>query len=175
MGGERKFPLRSFPLIALRTKVFVVLFQSWKIWCNSSFPPWLWKYTMYTVLSIHSRIVSSLMSALLYSSLNWFLGCLHRLTRNNSFRMNQMYSYNEINKSWIEISQQIWRDIFSNMTKNYLTNLNRSKIKQHKTLENKKFTLNSWLQTYQVLTKNDQLLVLRLSYFITTVLDLKIR
>ena len=35
--------------------------------------------------------------------------------------------------------------------------------------KNKKLALNSWLQTYQILTSDDQMLILRLSYFVTTV------
>ena len=37
------------------------------------------------------------------------------------------------------------------------------------TPKNKKFTLNSQLKTYQILSNRDQMLILRLSYFITTV------
>ena len=40
---------------------------------------------------------------------------------------------------------------------------------RYKQQNNKKLTLNSQLQTYQILTNNDQMLILCLSYFITTV------
>ena len=43
------------------------------------------------------------------------------------------------------------------------------KTKRYKYHKNKKFTLNSQLQTYQILTNDDQMLILCLSYVITTV------
>ena len=39
----------------------------------------------------------------------------------------------------------------------------------HKRQNNKKLALNSQLQTYQILKNDDQIVILRLSYFITTV------
>ena len=42
-------------------------------------------------------------------------------------------------------------------------------VKTHK--KNKKFTLNSQLQTYQILTKDDQMFSMCPSYFIITVTD----
>ena len=47
--------------------------------------------------------------------------------------------------------------------------VSRLKTKWYKLQTNKKLTLNSQLQTYQILTNNDQMLILGLSYFITSV------
>jgi hypothetical protein len=46
--------------------------------------------------------------------------------------------------------------------------VSRPKTNWYKHKKNKKLTLNSQLQTYQILTNDDQMLILRLSYFITT-------
>ena len=45
----------------------------------------------------------------------------------------------------------------------------RSKTKWYKHQKIKKLSLNSWLNTYQTLTNDDQKLILCLPYFITTV------
>ena len=45
----------------------------------------------------------------------------------------------------------------------------RTKSKGYKGQANKKLILNSQLQTHQILTNDDQMLILCLSYFITTV------
>ena len=47
--------------------------------------------------------------------------------------------------------------------------LRELKIKWYKHQKIKKFTLNSLLQAYQILTNNDQMIIFCLSYFITTV------
>ena len=47
--------------------------------------------------------------------------------------------------------------------------VSRSKTKWYKHQKNKKLTLNPQLQTYQILTNDDQMFILCLSYFITTV------
>ena len=51
-----------------------------------------------------------------------------------------------------------------------LANSNRSKAKQYKHQKDKKLPFNSRLQTYQILTDDDQMLILCLSYSITTVI-----
>ena len=45
--------------------------------------------------------------------------------------------------------------------------VSRSKTKWYKHQKNKKFTLNSQLQTNQILTNDDQMFILCLSYLIT--------
>ena len=47
-----------------------------------------------------------------------------------------------------------------------------SKTKQNKHQNSKKLALNWWLKTYQILTNDDQMLILFLTYFIATVLML---
>ena len=47
--------------------------------------------------------------------------------------------------------------------------VSQSNPKRYKHPKNKQFTLNSKLQTYQIWTNNDQMPILCLSYFITTV------
>ena len=52
----------------------------------------------------------------------------------------------------------------------YLTTIiSRKKPKWYQHQENKKLALDLQLQTYQILTIDDQMLILSLSYFITTV------
>ena len=69
--------------------------------------------------------------------------------------INDIYSCNKITKTFIKISLKLkW--LFSNIS-------HRQK--------NKKLTLNSWLQTYQILTNDDEMFILCLSYLITTVLE----
>ena len=69
--------------------------------------------------------------------------------------LNDIYSCNKITKTFIKISLKLkW--LFSNIS-------HRQK--------NKKLTLNSWLQTYQILTNDDEMFILCLSYLITTVLE----
>ena len=40
------------------------------------------------------------------------------------------------------------------------------KTNRHKQQKEKTLTLDSWLQTYQILTNDDQMVILRLSYFV---------
>ena len=78
----------------------------------------------------------------------------------------------EISSKDIQISLQNWKGFFSNISQQkmielILTLLDKkpSDINTHK--KNKKLALNSWLQFYQILTNDDQMLILCLSYFIS--------
>ena len=76
-------------------------------------------------------------------------------------------------KTWIQISSQNWNSFSSNICHHRMIQItpiiSRSKTKWYKHQKNQKLTLNSQLQTYQILTNDDQMLILCLSYFITTV------
>ena len=74
------------------------------------------------------------------------------------------YSCNKITKTWIQISRQNWNGFFSNTSI-----VSRSKTEWKKHPKNKKLASNSQLQSYQILTNYDQMLILCFSYFISTV------
>ena len=80
------------------------------------------------------------------------------------------YSSNKITKTRIQISRQNWNGLFSNISHQMMIWLSpivsKSKSKGYKP---QKIALNSQLQPYQILTNDDQMLILCLSYFITTV------
>ena len=79
------------------------------------------------------------------------------------------YSCNKITKTWIQISRQNQNVFFLNIIHQRMIwqtpIVSISKTKWYKQQKNKKLTLNSLLQTYQILT----MIIFCLSYFITTV------
>ena len=84
------------------------------------------------------------------------------------------YSCNKITNTRIQISCQNWNDFFSNISHQmmiWLTpkflNKKTSGINGKKRM---KFALNSQLQPYQILTNDVQMLIWRLSYFVTAVI-----
>ena len=83
------------------------------------------------------------------------------------------YSCNKIAMTQIQFSRQNWNDLSSNVSHQIMIWLSpivsKSKSKGYKWQKMKKFALNSQLQPYQILTNDDQMLILCLSYFITTV------
>ena len=80
-------------------------------------------------------------------------------------------SCNKIAKTWTQNSHWNWIGFSSNISHQSMIKLtgivSRTKIKRYKLQKSKRLTLNSWLRTYK--TNDDQMLILCLSYFITTV------
>ena len=80
------------------------------------------------------------------------------------------YSSNKITKNWIQISCQNWNCLFSNSSHQMMILLSpivsKSKRKGYRWQKIKIFALNSQLQLYQILTNDDQMLILcTISYF----------
>jgi hypothetical protein len=81
-----------------------------------------------------------------------------------------MYSCNKITTTQIQISRQNWNGFYSNLS--HLTDSNivsRAKSKWYKPKKSRNWQWNSQLLTVQILTNDVQVLILCLSYFITTV------
>ena len=95
------------------------------------------------------------------------------ITQSGSPINQWLYSYNKITTTQIQISRQNWNGFFSNISNQmtiWLTPIvSRAKHKWFKSKKVKKLALSSQLLSVQILTKYVQVLILCLSYFITTV------
>ena len=84
-----------------------------------------------------------------------------------------MYSCNKITQTWIQISCQNWNGFFSNISHQIMIQqapiVSKAKRKWYKPKKVKQLALNSQLLTVQTLTNDVQVIILCLSYFITTV------
>ena len=86
----------------------------------------------------------------------------------------ELYSCKKVTFTWVQISCKNWFGFFSSNVSHqmiiWLTPIvSRSRCKLYKHQKIKKLALNLWLQTYQILTNNVQMIIFCVSYFITTV------
>ena len=92
-----------------------------------------------------------------------------------NFHVLNWYSCNKIITTQNQIFRQNWNALFSNISNHFIIQLtpivSRAKSKWHKSKKVKKLASNSQLRTVQILTNDVQVLILCLSYFISTVIQ----